>query len=436
MRLLRCVRMTASVADRPRRQNRKRAANAAAAGAADGAAADGAASSPPADRVPPTLDDLNVAVRPESYAEELAAKVAGVRAVFATAAVPLPAHIDVYESERAHFRQRAEFTVWHKADRSYYAMFAKGSKFPVEVPSFPFGSTEIGRLMPAILDGCLAADATLRKSLFQARFLTTRSGQALVSLIYRAALDETAWLRAAEALRAQLGLVGLVGRAKGQKLVAGVDYVEEALEVGGQRLLYRQVEDTFSQSNAGIAEHMLRWALRVARSDEGADPPPPGPRGDDLLELYCGSGNFTVALAPAFRRVFATELSKQAVHTAEHNLAANGRANVQLGRVSAEELREAMAGVRPFERLRHVDLASLQFSTVFVDPPRAGCGPEVAPFLASFDRIVYISCNPATMAEDIARLPSHEVVRFAVFDQFPYTHHLESGCLLLRKKAP
>jgi len=413
--------MTASVADRPRR---KRAAS---------AAADATAS--PVERVPPTLDDLNVAVRPETYAAELAAKVAAVHAVFAAALVPLPPHIDVFESERAHFRQRAEFTVWHKADRSFYAMFAKGSKFPVEVPSFPFGSREISRLMPALLDGCLAADATLRKSLFQARFLTTRSGQALVSLIYRASLDEAAWLVAAEALRARLGLVGLVGRAKGQKVVAGVDFVEESLEVGGQKLVYRQQEDTFSQSNAGIAEQMLRWALRVARSDEGADPPPAGAREDDLLELYCGSGNFTVALAPAFRRVLATELSKQAVHTAEHNLAANGRANVQLGRVSAEELREALAGERPFERLRHVDLPSLRFSTVFVDPPRAGCGPEVAPFLASFDRIVYISCNPASMAEDIARLPSHEVVRFAVFDQFPYTPHLESGCLLLRKKA-
>ena len=96
-------------------------------------------------------------------------------------------------------------------------------------------------------------------------------------------------------------------------------------------------------------------------------------RADDAC-LNCRSGNFTVALAPRFRRVLATEVSKTAVTTAVHNLAANGVSNVALGRVSAEELREAMEGLRPFERLRHVPLAELRLNTVLVDPPRAGCG--------------------------------------------------------------
>ena len=151
----------------------------------------------------------------------------------------------------------------------------------------------------------------------------------------------------------------------------------------------------------------------------------------------CGrSGNFTVALAPRFRRVLATEVSKAAVATAAHNLAANGVSNVALGRVSAEELREAMEGVRPFERLRHIPLEQLRLNTVLVDPPRAGCGAEVTQFLGTFGRIVYISCNPATMAEDVARLrDTHRVARFAVFDQFPYTPHMECGALLVRREA-
>ena len=123
--------------------------------------------------------------------------------------------------------------------------------------------------------------------------------------------------------------------------------------------------------------------------------------------------------------------------TAVHNLAANGVSNVALGRVSAEELREAMEGVRPFERLRHIPLHELRLNTVLVDPPRAGCGAEVTQFLGRFDRIVYISCNPVTMAEDVARLrDSHRIARFAIFDQFPYTPHVECGALLVRREAP
>ena len=153
-----------------------------------------------------------------------------------------------------------------------------------------------------------------------------------------------------------------------------------------------------------------------------------------LAFLRCRSGNFTVALAPRFRRVLATEVSKTAVTTAVHNLAANGVSNVALGRVSAEELREAMEGLRPFERLRHVPLNELRMNTVLVDPPRAGCGADVTAFLGRFDRILYISCNPATLVEDVARLRhSHTVQRFAVFDQFPYTPHVECGALLVRR---
>jgi tRNA (uracil-5-)-methyltransferase len=216
---------------------------------------------------------------------------------------------------------------------------------------------------------------------------------------------------------------------------------------------FAQLDDTFSQSNAGIAEHMLTWAVAAARAPDGdasdglpadasasasALPLPlllPPAREDDLLELYCGSGNFTVALAPSFRRVMATEVSKAAVGAAEHNLAANGVANVQLGRVSAEELRAALEGVRPFERLKHIDLPALRMRTVLVDPPRAGCGAEVSPFLARFHRIIYISCNPVTMAEDVKRLEAtHRIVRFALFDQFPYTPHLECGALLVARE--
>ena len=116
------------------------------------------------------------------------------------------------------------------------------------------------------------------------------------------------------------------------------------------------------------------------------------------------------------------------------NLADNGVDNVTLVRLSAEELTEALNGVRPFRRLAEVDLASYDFGTVFVDPPRAGMDPDTCELTRRFDRILYISCNPETLAANIQQLnDTHRISRCALFDQFPYTHHMEAGVLLERR---
>ncbi len=70
-----------------------------------------------------------------------------------------------------------------------------------------------------------------------------------------------------------------------------------------------------------------------------------------------------------------------------------------------------------------------------VDPPRAGLDPQTLELAQSFDSIVYISCNPQTLHDNLRTLiKTHRLVRFAAFDQFPYTHHLESGVYLERRQ--
>ncbi|RZI81367.1 MAG: tRNA (uridine(54)-C5)-methyltransferase TrmA, partial [Pseudomonas sp.] len=94
----------------------------------------------------------------------------------------------------------------------------------------------------------------------------------------------------------------------------------------------------------------------------------------------------------------------------------------------------ALNEVRPFRRLQGIDLKSYQFGTVFVDPPRAGMDPDTCELTRRFERILYISCNPETLAANIAQLhDTHRIERCALFDQFPYTHHMESGVLLVRR---
>ena len=94
----------------------------------------------------------------------------------------------------------------------------------------------------------------------------------------------------------------------------------------------------------------------------------------DLLELYCGIGNFTIPLSKHYRRVLATEVSKVATRAAQDNLVLNEVDNVAFARLAAEEVTQALNGDREFRRLKSLDppLNDYDLATVFVDPPRAG----------------------------------------------------------------
>ncbi len=361
---------------------------------------------------------MSVVLDPSSYTQQLDEKVARLRALLAPFDAPEPA---VFDSPREHYRLRAEFRLWREDGQRHYAMFAPGEKHvPILIDSFPIASQRINELMPR-LKAAWQADAALSNKLFQVEFLTTLDGDAMVTLCYHRPLDEH-WQRAAEQLASDLG-VSIIGRSKGKRVVIGRDYAVEALEVAGRTFRYRQPEGAFTQPNGTVNQKMLNWAYEAL-----------GPRDDDLLELYCGNGNFTLPLATQVRKVLATEISKTSVAAALHNLDDNGVDNVTLVRLSAEELTEALNEVRPFRRLQGIDLKAYEFGSVFVDPPRAGMDVDTCELTRRFDNILYISCNPETLAANIEQLhDTHRVAKCALFDQFPYTHHMESGVLLVRR---
>lgn len=154
----------------------------------------------------------------------------------------------------------------------------------------------------------------------------------------------------------------------------------------------------------------------------------------DLLELYCGHGNFTIPLAAKFNRVLASEISKSSIANARINCELNGVCNAQFIRLSADELMSAFARRREFERLKGIDIFGYDFSHVLIDPPRAGLEPSVIDFIKNFQNLIYISCNPQTLFENLRSLcATHEVRRFAIFDQFAHTAHIECGVLLKRR---
>ncbi len=357
-------------------------------------------------------------VFPERYPEQLQQKVDSIGSMFAPFAPP---ELEVFPSPVSHYRMRAEFKIWHEGNRSHYAMYQPGEyKKPFIIDTFPVANALINRLMPQLLEE-INQDDILSKRLFQVEFLTTQREEAVVTLIYHRPLNEE-WQERASALAAALN-INLIGRSRKKKHVIGQDFVMETLTVNGIPYHYQQVETGFTQPNASVCESMLSWAQNALSNSKG-----------DLLELYCGNGNFTVPLSRCFDRVLATEISKTSVNSAIFNLKQNNIDNVQLVRMSSEELSQAMDNVREFRRLAHVDLASYQFSTVFVDPPRAGLDDHTCSVIQKFDQILYVSCNPETLTQNLQQLTeTHSIERFALFDQFPYTHHMESGVLLRRR---
>jgi tRNA (uracil-5-)-methyltransferase len=102
--------------------------------------------------------------------------------------------------------------------------------------------------------------------------------------------------------------------------------------------------------------------------------------------------------------------------------------------MSSEEFSQAMNGERQFRRLEGFDLTKYSYDTVLVDPPRSGLDKDSVELVSRFEKIIYISCNPETLKENLALLVNtHTIEKFALFDQFPYTHHIECGVILTRK---
>ena len=358
--------------------------------------------------------------QPEHYERQLQAKHEQFLQALAPFGIPDAA---VYASQPRHYRMRAEFRIWHEGDRCDYVMYRRDNPSqPVAIHEFPIASEHISGLMPGLLEA-VNNNPVLKKRLYQVEFLSSTGGESLVTLVYHRSLDD-AWEAEARALAQALN-THIIGRSRGKKHVLSQDYITERIAVHDRTWTWRQPEGAFTQPNAGINQHMLQWA-----SDRLA------PIGGDLLELYCGIGNFTLPLSAVCDRVLATEFNKTACRAAVHNIETNGCDNIALARLSSEEITSALNGERPFRRLRDIDLTSYQFQSLLADPPRAGLDPATRELARSFPNILYISCNPETLFRDVAALAeTHQITQAALFDQFPYTHHMECGLLLQGRRS-
>jgi len=173
----------------------------------------------------------------------------------------------------------------------------------------------------------------------------------------------------------------------------------------------------FTQVNAGINEKMIQRALDMLDLDEN----------DRVLDLFCGLGNFTLPLARRVKEVVGVEGDKALVQHAKNNASLNQLSNAEF----------ELADLTQTE-LKDYPWAQAGFNKILLDPPRSGAF-EVLHQLAALgaERLVYVSCNPATLARDAGELVNqHGYVMEAagVMDMFPHTTHVESIALFTKKK--
>ncbi|MGM0533562.1 MAG: tRNA (uridine(54)-C5)-methyltransferase TrmA [Campylobacterota bacterium] len=325
----------------------------------------------------------------------------------------------LYYSPKSHFRARAEFGVYKDGDSCYLAM--KGfDKERVAIGQCPKVLQPIDAVAFGLIEE-ISKHEILAHKLFSVEFLSGLSGQVLVTLIYHKRLEQT-WQAAAQKLQERFG-ISVIGRSRKQKVVLDKDFITEKLSVKGRTYLQRQYDTGFTQPNPKVNEKMIEWAME--RVDNSGD----------LLESYCGAGNFTLPLSTRFDKVLAAEIAKKSIQAAKENCEQNKIDNIAFARLSSQELTQALQKQRTFTRLQGIDLDTYSFTTVLVDPPRAGLDEDTIKLISAIKRIIYISCNPETLARDLWQLSkTHVVTDAAVFDQFAYSKHIETGIILDKKE--
>ncbi len=169
---------------------------------------------------------------------------------------------------------------------------------------------------------------------------------------------------------------------------------------------------SFFQINSEQALALYEYAAKMAA---GESP-------ENILELYSGAGTLTAFLSEAAKHVTAVEEWPQASKYLKINAELNGLNNITGHSGSAEDVSEALSGEK--------------FNTIVLDPPRTGCDPRViaAIIKISPQKIVYVSCGPATLARDIKSLMSngYAIRNIQPFDMFPQTGHVETVLTMAR----
>lgn len=205
----------------------------------------------------------------------------------------------------------------------------------------------------------------------------------------------------------------------GKKVVSIYTYDNKYKCIYGEKYLYEMIgeykyrisPDSFFQVNSRTVNKLYNKVVEYAIENE---------KKDNLVDLYCGTGTIGIYLSKYFNNIIGIELNKQAVEDAKENAKINSVNNIEfyagdVGKIINDQIKA---------------------DVIVVDPPRSGLDKRTKDILLKIkaNKIVYVSCNPLTLARDIKELDTGYMLEdITLVDMFPNTHHVESVCVLKLK---
>ena len=197
------------------------------------------------------------------------------------------------------------------------------------------------------------------------------------------------------------------------KLLFGATEIIEKLSVGDKLYSFKISPFSFFQTNTLACEKLYETVIELFVPDQN----------NRLLDLYCGTGTIGMVLAPFVKEVIGVDEIESAVMDAGKNAAANGIENIKF---ETAPIQKWIKGAE-----------AEGFNSVILDPPRCGATEKILDFIGEkgFKKIVYVSCNPSTLARDLKLLTekhSFRIKRIVPVDMFPQTFHVETVVSLER----
>lgn len=303
------------------------------------------------------------------------------------------------------YRLRAQLKISRLSGGLALGFFAAGSHSVVSAPGCLVLHPRLQAVLVVLQDLASRRDSPLAGAR-AVELQTTAAGSACLVVLHLDSPRRTIWPAIARELEAVVPLGGVVAYTPQTRGVVGRDWLEERIDDVGCRVSDRTFLQVNAGANAALVATVTSWAALSGR--------------DRVVDLYAGFGNLSLPLA-RHGRVTAVESSPSAAADARCNVRASGR--------SVRVIARRVETWTPAADDRRPDL-------VVLDPPRSGLtGAALARVLAlDAPRLLYVSCEPATLARDARRLveAGYRLFRVASFDFFPQTAHVETLAELRR----
>ncbi|MDO4333290.1 MAG: 23S rRNA (uracil(1939)-C(5))-methyltransferase RlmD [Eubacteriales bacterium] len=334
--------------------------------------------------------------------------------------------------EPFHYRNKAQFPIGtDKSGRLITGFYAGRTHTIIENRDCALGAAENRKILDIILDFCeekkipayeeTTGEGLLRHVLIRKGFST---GQIMVCLIVNGASLPEEGVLADRLFERIAGMTSFslnsntentnVIMGKKTRLIRGQERIEDTIG----DLTFSISPLSFYQVNPVQTEKIYAQALSYA-----------GLTGEETVwDLYCGIGTISLFLAKKAKAVYGVEIVPQAIEDAKRNAERNQISNARFYVGKAEE-------VLP----EKYEKEGIYADVIVVDPPRKGCDGACLSTMARMKpkRIVYVSCDSATLARDLKYLcgNGYELVKGRIFDNFPQSVHVETVCLLNNRKT-